>query len=73
MAIPIPDYTPTEISKFINIILIFSILGLTLFFTHTILKILINLHILVNNCKKYFRSSNSNYTSFQISQDAEGV
>lgn len=73
MAVPIPDYTPAEISKFINIILIFSVLGLSLFFTHTILKILINLHILVNNCKKYFRRSNSNYTSFQISQDAEGV
>lgn len=70
--IPIPDYTPDEISKFINGLLwIFAIL-IILLTINLILKIVINLHVLVVNYKKYILQRGTVYAEF-TNQDASGV
>lgn len=52
--IPIPEYTESEVHRFINIVLTLGILVITLYTINIFLNILINLHIVTRNFREYF-------------------
>lgn len=70
--IPFPDYTPDEILQFLHFVVTFCIIIVILIILNLSVKLLLNLHLLIYNFKKYILKS-QNYRNLENNiQDVPG-